>query len=539
MTYLEPTIEKRLQRILPGAMSYVKARGETKLLDLTVGWSAPKTQPSERLLINLKKIIKDHPLTNSIQPDQLIDDLTASFHSPVLAANHQGLDTHPEMVQGLLLFGLPTILGLRKIPIVILATGSAPLNNPTGPGAIMLGRRGCLGQRLMARMFSRSRDGLMAAFAPLITKDLVHNRLTRLKDLTEWTNSEKGLIKVFLEKWLLDPEFLSQNNFANQSAWLAQAFWARHFGRTSQVEQTDQYSQSRPSVPPICHLELEKLVNAILTQDLVDQSSVAYYAMFDPNARNALLVTLAGQRGTWCRELAGSCRFEPNQIKSGQFERCQLYPSRLSHCQINPAQMDTQPAVDLNQSRGTIFFWGVHEGRRFPLALAFKGSTPILKGTHLELPLTPTHILTALAENQIYPGLFLDYLVLASHGVLAHGGTLMTDYLPPILAQAGKILGCSLINEFRPLPVAGLLPIGARGSEGFSAAGALELFGADPWGHGLAQKLANLTINQVWPLTAREWYQEITPVGSRVANWRSGLDGAALELASSQVAWAA
>jgi hypothetical protein len=419
-------------------------------------------------------------------PDDSAPAESALLSRPVLAANHHGLDTHPEMVQAALISGLASILGGHTDPVVILATSAVPLNNPTAPGGLLAGRRGPGWRRPQARLFSRRLDHVMAGRAPALARGDAAALLGRLRSLPGWTEPERKAAGRFIERFLLAPGFLERDRFLDQASWLASEIWA------------DRLALPRPG-PPLVHLELEALVGACLGADLADPASAVHRALCHGPTRSALAAALAGRRGAWSADL-----------------------------------LDTGPSGPAG-GRGTMFFWAADaKGVRRPMGLGSGRGRAVLRGGGLELPLAPEPLVTALAEGLVAPGLFLDYLALSANGLAAHGGVFMIDYLPALLGPASAILevplglgpgaGEGAGEGAGPLLGAGLLPIGleAPGTPGgYAAAGALELMG--PLDEGFFRTLAGLRLDQVRDFTFGEWYQEEVPPERRQRGWEAGL----------------
>ncbi|MDR1545253.1 MAG: hypothetical protein LBU12_00750 [Deltaproteobacteria bacterium] len=469
--------EERLARLLPGAVDFFRRRGATTLGQTARLLNAPHGRPSATLLRAAARLASEgrQPRTAQAAVDALAQG------RPVLAAGHHGLETHPELAQGGLLFGLPAILDREPRPTVALASSAVPLNNPTAPGGLLLGRRRADGRRLQLRLFPRSQDQIMVSRAPALTRQAVTACLTRLPREDGWSPPERRAAAAFLERFLLAPAFLAWPSFAAQAAWLASEVWAARF---------------RPAAaappPPLVQLELEALAADCLVVDLARPDSPAARTLFEPRVREALTADLAGRRGAWSASLLA--------------------------LDASDRRVDGAPAL------GTLFFWGVDpKGRRLSLALGRRGRQASLVGPGLEVPLTPGGVAEALADRRIVPGLFLDYLVLAAHGLRAHGGVYMLDYLPRLLAPAARRLEVPL--GWTPLLAAGPLPLGLQGPEGFAglggftAAGGLELAG--PWPSGLFEALDALPLAAVWPFTAGEWLAEETPPAERGTGGRS------------------
>jgi hypothetical protein len=325
--------------------------------------------------------------------------------------------------------------------------------------------------------------------------------LERLGSLSELSSSERKRFSDFIERYLLNSVFLGKRSFVGQSSWLASAVWAGRLGQGS---------------PPLIQIELEALVSTILVGDLSDRDSPLFRALFEEKTRTALVKALSGLRGAWSPELS-----------------------------IPDVSSSFLSSTD---SKGTLFFWQVDSsGRRRPMGLGQKAGRAFLKGPDLEIPLSAEPIATALAERLLLPGLALDYIVLSVHGLKAHGGVFMIDYLPALLGPASNILEVPLLDtqnessgpsryslhQARPLLASGALPIGLadQGAPGgFAAAGTLELDSAGPLTSNFLNLLASLSLAQVWPFTASEWYQEETPLSERLPGWDQELGRPALLL---------
>ncbi|MDR2387949.1 MAG: hypothetical protein LBE80_10255, partial [Deltaproteobacteria bacterium] len=362
-------IDSKLLEILPGAVEFFRQNASLTFGELSAQLNSSVSKPSEVLL---KAISFQAPaLTKAPEGEENSEKnnpaaLESAFSGQgVLAANHHGFDTHPEMVQGSIIFGLKAALGDGKNPVIVLASSAVPLNNPTNPGGFCLGRAGSSGRRLKARLFPRSRDRIMVSRAPRLTKKDLTGFLGRLDDLPDWQQVEKKAARLYCEKYLLAEDFLEAPNFLAQASKLALASWADRFSEKA---------------PPLFQLDLESLVLSCLKVDLANSDSPAALALFNQEKRSALIQALADKRGAWSASLIDPA----------------LAPGHFSE----------------TESLGTLFFWAVDDqGRRRPMSLGRKGSDFTLRGGDLELPLSPQRLATALSEKSLVPGLFMDYLV--------------------------------------------------------------------------------------------------------------------------------
>ena len=491
----ERIVQERLAKILPGAMAFVSREGKTKLLELSKRlrqpFPGPGPKPTETLLRSAGALAGR--VGGPEASAAIIKHLSQGL--PVLASHHHGLDTHPEMVQGELIWALASILDRTNLSetghrVCVLASSSVPLNNPTAPGGLLPGRRNQSGRRSQARLFSRSMDHAMVSRTPAASRKTVESLIARLPRLSGWTERERASARRFAERFLLEEKFLSFEKFTDQAAHLAAAaFSARFEGLQG---------------PPLVFLELEALATSLIVSDLADKLRPASRALLDGSARSAIVSKLAGKQGAWSRELVSE----------------------------NPAALESR----LSDGLGTVFFWTASKhGRRRPMGLASKAGRAVLKGPDFELPLAPEPLATALAEGLLIPGLFLDYLALASHGLSALGGVFMIQYLPELLEPAMGILETPLASLGREASLlgAGLLPLGFHEPSapgGRAPAGALELM--NPLDKDFLTLVSNLSVSDILGFSAGEWYQEETPAPMRLEGWEGGLGipGAAIRL---------
>jgi hypothetical protein len=543
------TIEKRLAEVLPGALDFARRAENVELGALSRFLNRPLTRPDETLMTAFARAIA----SQGFPPEEAQAALKGlRLGRPVLAANHHGLETHPEMVQGTLIFGLAAMAealatqtptqasdsGDPPPPTIVLAASGVPLNNQTAPGGIMVGRRGESGRRLQLRLFSRSQDHVLAGRAPALTQKSLFLALDRLARAPLWFECEKRTAASFLETYPLDRTILELPDFLTQASKIAARVWADRLKSAG----------LGPKVPPLIHLELEALVSACLAQDMADPLNPISRVLFKSPTRAAVLRALAGRAGAWSAALIGPA-------------------AKGSRPKAQPKADPTGGLSDVppeESGGGTVFFWGVDKrGERRRLKFVLSGDQPYLAGPAESIPLAPEPIATALAEGRLIPGLFLDYLTLAVHGLTTYGGVFMIDYLPALLGSVAEILGIKfpgfdpkedrpdsagkargagvgegrrtggLIPGYWPPLAAGILPLGreeASSPSGFSAIGALELFALGPFSALDLTRLAAVTVGQAWPFTAGEWYQEETPPKLREPFWEKSLGPPALIL---------
>jgi hypothetical protein len=308
--------------------------------------------------------------------------------------------------------------------------------------------------------------------------------IKRIKNSDFLKPLEKQAAISLAEGSMLSSKFLSRESFLSQAALLNSEIWKSLF--TS-------------SPRPLIELELEKLTIDCLASDLALSDSPLARALTEPDIVKSLLPALAGVRGAWSASLLG-----------------QLAP----------------PNAPMWRSTGTVFFWGVKNGRFFPMRIELVKNSIYLSGAGFNIPLAPEPLVTALSEGHLAPNLFVDYLVLAVHGLTAHGGVFMIDYLPALLEPAAHILEIKL-ETAPPLLAAGLLPLSAP-DEPLSPLGLLEWLSFGPRPPELARLLGDTTIESLTPFSLGEWYQEEFPTSRRASSWRGPVAPPPLTLSSNK-----
>ena len=121
----EPLAEL-LALTLPGAVSFLDRFSDLTLGEISQGFHHRDKNPSE-VLIKAAELLAER-LGDEPAASRVSEALKAGY--PILAANHHGLETHPEMVQGALLFGLKGLLDQSGQPVITLASSTVPLTTP-------------------------------------------------------------------------------------------------------------------------------------------------------------------------------------------------------------------------------------------------------------------------------------------------------------------------------------------------------------------------------------------------------------------------
>lgn len=483
-----------VSELLPGGSRFFAKYGSLALAEASRRLNRAGPRPSDAAIAAVLR-----GLRAVYGPDGLPEvraDLLAG--APLLSANHHGFDTHPELVQAVLIFALarrgqaattsadpggPDLGGAR--PVVVLASGAVPLRNPTCSGGFLLGRRAVDGGRIRALAFPRSSDECLVGSAPALTRNQVESFRARLGS-APFRRAESAAAQAALDRAVEVGDFYDRPNFLSQAAAFNRRLWSGLTGGPGDV----------------LYVEMEAVVSDCLEADLAEGDSLAGQVLCQPGVRERVLKRLAGRNGCWARELVAG--------------------------PLNSAGL-----ADTSQARGTVFFWEISpEGRRYSMGLDPSGPGPAeLVGRSLGLPLIPELVSQALRAKRIKPGLFLDHLILADHRLDSRGGVFLVDYLPGLLEPLAEILDRPDLREYAGRSrflAAGALPVRRGGGDDSwqreVAAGGLELAASGPWDAARWRGLAGLSLGEIWPFTASEWYLEETRPGERPPDWALQLE---------------
>ena len=254
----------------------------------------------------------------------------------------------------------------------------------------------------------------------------------------------------------------------------------KRFGEQAARVNAKLYAALFPDARPVvAYLELEEIARELLIGDLARPDSVLHRALFTPVLREGLLRRLAGVRGCW----------SPCVASGGELPR--------------------------TAGNGTAFFWGVDgRGRRHPLRLSPDNGAFEFPGFHL--PLVPEAVIGALRDRNIYPGLFVSYMTLAlEHGLCCHGGIFLVRYLP-------TLPGRTMLAAFA-------ISMQARETGRLFPAGMLELLTSGGISRADLQRLADLPLEAVLPLSLARWCLDYTPRSQRTPAWEADLRNVAWE----------
>lgn len=411
-----------------------------------------------------------------------------SANSSILAANYHGVECFPEMVQAIHFFALGDLVSEPVEadfgPVVpVLSCSSVSLQSQTYPRGLMLSRRDAEGiAHVHLPFFPSALQDVMASRSPALTmKQLRAMRALWLHKgrppLLRW---EREAVDAIMDGHVLRPDVLDQPTFSAQVASVNASLCA------------ERYSQARHA--NVIYLEMEALVTRLLAQDLEDEESVMHRIFFDPQVRTLILGTLAGVRGCWRTEAI-------NGLALGRTGRA-----------------------------GTVFFWMADEkGRRCPLRLCVTPSGKAGLGFgDTCIPLRPAALRDALAAGSIVPSLFTSYMSLTlDHGLRCFGGIFLAEYLPAMMrgvASAMEAVG-SPLRVHLPDRCLAALPLTVQIEDmGLRPAGSVELTAAGGLNRAHLNRIAQLTLADVLPLSLATWYQDYIPFGERTPDWESALE---------------
>ena len=396
----------------------------------------------------------------------------------VLAANHHGINTHPEFAQAVYCFGLPDILAAdaatRVIPV--LACSSVTLRSYSFPRGLLLGRAADSTPWMRLPLFPASLSDCMAGSAPGLT--LEHCRKAgqqwaKLK-LASW---ERDVAMSILEGHVQTDNVLALPHFSDQATRINSRLW-----------------NICPGGPRLAYLDLEDVATELLIQELAGEDSLFTLVLCDDQVRRRVFHNLTGVPGCWSPGLARTG--SGGEIKGG----------------------------------GTAFFWLADaKGRRFPLFVD-ESHPPCLRHADQRFALRREELSEGLLAGSLRPGLFCSYVLLSLvHGLSLYGGMYMIDYLPAMeqgvrdaLHQTGhadRLLpeasaSCALGSVFMPLSRC------VHGSR--TPAGLLEMIHRADLCRAAPPFLQSLPVNGVFSASVAAWYPECCPVASREPDWQAG-----------------
>lgn len=407
----------------------------------------------------------------------------------VTTANHHGLDTHPEFLQGVIVFALDRLLDAANPAgvVPVLSTGEVPMSNMAFPQGIFLGRPKAEASTAYHRfsLFKpKSRKTLVSLQAPFTADDVT----CAGKSLAArpFLPFEREILRVLLDEICGQEAVLGQASYADQATVFNALLWPRLFG-----------DAIKP--PHLVELDKAELARKLIIKDLSDEHSLIHALLFQPKIRRALLAALSGTLGCW-------------------------------RCQAGDMNIWSEPV------QGTVLFWGVDDqGRAFGLGLAEDGHLVSKAQPQFRLSLNPADLSAALERKRILPGLYLSFAAIAiARGLVCCGGAYQTGYLAEMrsrtaaaLHSAGESALAQCIGAPAPAPMTtGLMPLRfcAEG-EGRSPypAGPVEILAAGGLTPAHLEALAGVPAHEAFALYLAYQYEDIIAPGKRIPGWLTHL----------------
>jgi len=334
----------------------------------------------------------------------------------VLTANHHGVDYFSHSFQASLMFYLYRRLSSNSLTTVpVFSCGSIPLNNATFPQGMFLYlvnlEQLCTLPVKLPVFPDRLKRQMVCNVQPF-NKEMIERAEKRLERMVRErliSSNLKEVAGTILSQDYSDSSVIQQSSYSDQAVMLNNKIWKRIFHSESQRTE-------------LVYLELEKIVENVLTVDLQNKNSLIYKILFDPKVREAVLMELDGVRACW----------DLSQLKKQTFLK-----------QLN------NDSNTISKRSGTIFFWGINEyGRRIPLYLVSSGvNDASFNGIDdhnnlFQIAYSPEQILAGLAKGLLLPSIFTCYLVISlARGVRLIGSYFQGEYLPTMQQAVVNALG--------------------------------------------------------------------------------------------------
>lgn len=403
----------------------------------------------------------------------------------VTTANHHGLDTHPEFLQGVIVFALDRLMngGSRAGVVPVLSTGEVPMSNMAFPQGIFLGRPKGEGSNAYHRLSlfrPESRKTLVSLQPPFTAGDVARSgeELSRKPFLP----FEREIFRTLLTEICGSEAVLGQKSYADQATVFNALMWPRLFGNKSEP-------------PLLVELDKAELARTLIVKDISDEHSLIHGLLFQPEIRKQLLLALNGTLGCWnCPDI-----------------------ERWS-----------------TAAQGTVLFWGIDpKGRAFTLGLREDGVLVSEVHSEFRLALTPADVHEALERKRILPGLYLSFAVMAiARGLMCCGGAYQTGYLADMrqrsaiaLENAGEMALAQCIGALPPAPMTtGFMPLRFRAGEGEPyPSGPVEIMAAGGLTDARLEAVAAIPAHEAFALYLAYQYEDIIPPARRIPGWLSHL----------------
>ena len=498
-----------LLAFLPYLPQKLQAWAGRTLEDIASEFNAPGMDgpPSEAIRTCLMSMVR--PV--------LGDDIAEAFgerlqYCPaMLAANHHGIDCFAEQVQAVHFFGLSSFLQSKQTKIgksrhvknithttygahakrtpkhcthviPVLACSGVPLQSYSYPRGFLTARVEDIQSGIRLPLFPSSLQNTLVYKAPALTAENV------LAAREKWDTSHLETWKLFtadtfINEHILQKEVLELPKLCDQFMKINASLCAERY----------------PDYPHIAviYLDLEELARNMLLHDLQNPVSIMYTILFNSEVRDKIVEKLAGSRACWTH---------------------------------SATQGHDLPRTGSN---GSVFFWYINEkGQRCPLTFHRESgrNVPVLRYKDFRLPLTPEAISMALANKQIYSGLFTTFTSLhLEHGLRGYGGIYMVNYLPHMLNIVQSVfrefaLKIQKYTSFMSLAsVTFTVQIEERLSKNRVPAGALEFAALGGLRQNNMERLGKLFIEKILPLSIQEWSLEHLPKAQQTASLKQEL----------------
>jgi hypothetical protein len=323
----------------------------------------------------------------------------------LLTANHHGVDSFAQSVQGSLIFSLICRKKNENNTITpIIACGNISLNNLTYPRGILIygiNKRNFLNIPLKIPILPDRVKTKAVCAVNSIKKDNLKNCKKRIFDLKKESFISKNIYEVLNN--VIDEDYsssfvLQQEKFSDQAVILNYRLWKKILN--GNLKNTK-----------IVYLELEEITRRLIAKDLNDPRSLAYITLFDPAVRRKILESLNNKKACWENDIL---KFKCLRISN----------------QINE--------TNLTKNGGTHFFWGIDKNmKRLSLILEDDGNHDLLlksiddNDNLVSIPFKPEILAEKLLNKEIIPSLFLSYLAISfARGIMCIGGYYQSEYLP-------------------------------------------------------------------------------------------------------------
>uniref|UniRef100_A0AAU2VKU4 Uncharacterized protein n=1 Tax=Streptomyces sp. NBC_00008 TaxID=2903610 RepID=A0AAU2VKU4_9ACTN len=420
-------------------------------------------------------------------------------HPVLLTANHYGMDTLADSVQGTVLFALqPHADGTPRRNVVMLGCGSVSLNNLTYPMGLLLYDAPAGTAEVPQRLPifpNRLRNHAAGRVQPFDTGmvDRARTRLTGMAESGRLSQHGARVARFVLDEIVGDDDTLSAPDYGRQSARVNSALWGSVFPG---------------NMPPAAHvqLQLEDVCAALAVKDLQDPAALLHRLMFTPTVRSTLLGGLDGARACW----------------------------RLTELR---ARLRRSSDLGLGDE-GTAFFWAMTDyGRRVPLVLEERSGGMWLagvdeRGERWEFPFAPEPVAAAVGAGQLVPSLFVCFTVLVfARAVVCVGGHYQARYLPMMRDGVVAALNeedATLAGQLVRLPVdrclAGLQFAVTTGADGLALpAGAVEIAGHGGFTQADLDRAPSVTTRDAHLAAFVEYFRSLVPDAPLPGDWAARL----------------